>query len=259
MQQYFINDIAIIGQRIMFDPEQAHHIQHVLRMKNKDVVRISDQEQQLFFVSLEMEHKEVYGMVVEAIDDHTKSTVDIVLIQGLIKGEKWDYLIQKACELGVTTIVPFVSSRSVVKVVDEKMDKKLARWNKIALEACEQCKRSTLVKVLKPISFEDIPQYLSDFNIIAYEEADIQSEKLYSVLARQSTCTSISCVIGCEGGFNQDEVKYLNHHGFTRVSLGSRILRAETAALSIVNSIEFYYEMIGVSNDKFRKNITEKV
>lgn len=259
MQQYFINEIAKMNDTIKFDGEQAHHILNVLRMKNNDIVRIVDANHHMFYGSLQIEQKDVYACIHEEIEDTTKTNVEIVLLQGLIKGEKWDYVIQKACELGVSKIVPFVSSRSVVKIQDEKMDKKLVRWNKIALEACEQCKRSTLVEVTQPIAFKDILTYQSDLNLIAYEEADAKSEKLYDALAQNKTISSISCVIGSEGGFSKEEVDYLNKQGFMRISLGTRILRAETAAISIVNSIGFYYEMIGDRYDTNRENSTKEV
>lgn len=245
MQQYFINQKVKVGDTVLFNEEQIHHILHVVRMKTDDIVRISDASHSLFHVRLNLQKKHAVGIALEALEDHTKTKVEITLIQGLIKGEKWDYLIQKACELGVTRIVPFVSKRSVVKIMDDKIDKKLQRWNKIALEACEQCKRSTPVEVLAPISFRNIANYRSDMNLIAYEDADACSEKLFHVLRQEPEVQSISCVIGSEGGFEKEEVRQLIDEGFHRISLGYRILRAETAALSIINTIDFYYNMLG--------------
>lgn len=245
MQQYFVDINVKVGQIITFNDEQSHHIMRVMRMKKDDVVRVSDAKHQLFLVRVDMDMKHAYGCVKEPIEDRTRAHVEITLVQGLIKGEKWDYVIQKACELGVTKIVPFVSNRSVVKIQNEKIDKKLQRWNKIALEACEQCKRSMPVEVTNPIHLSDVKQVLSELNLIAYEDADHISDKLYHILKMHPTCKSITCVIGSEGGFAKEEVDQFIEQGFHAVSLGTRILRAETAAISMINNIEFYYDMIG--------------
>lgn len=251
MQQYFIDSILDLEQRVQFNAEQSHHIMRVVRMKKDDVVRVSDANHNLFSVRLDMDSKQAYGIVEARIHDDTKSRVEITLVQGMIKGEKWDYLLQKASELGVCKIVPLISSRCVVKIQDEKLDKKLQRWNKITLEACEQCKRSTPVIVREPISMKDVKNVMSDLNLIAYENTDAIHDKLYRVLEKYPSCKSITCVIGSEGGFSEDEVKDLLNVGFLKISLGTRILRAETAALSIINNIDFFYDMIG---DKHGEN-----
>ncbi|MEG2507005.1 MAG: 16S rRNA (uracil(1498)-N(3))-methyltransferase [Longicatena sp.] len=246
MQQYFINTNFEKNAKIELNKEQAHHVAHVMRMKEGTRIRLANLIGQLFYASIGYEDggKKVFAQVLEEIVDNTKTRVKITLLQGMIKGEKWDYLLQKSAELGVSQIVPFVSSRSVVKSKEEKIDKKMIRWNKILQEACEQCKRSTLVDLKEPVSFEELITYRSELNIIAYEDADTLSESLSRVLCAHHNITSVSIVVGCEGGFSKEEVAYLQGEGFLSVSLGARILRAETAALALTNSIVFYYDMM---------------
>ena len=164
---------------------------------------------------------------------------------GLIKGDKWDLLIQKACELGVEQIIPFTSSRCVVKNKAEKQDKKLTSWNKIAKEACEQCKRSALVKVHAPIPFAELTKWTQPnaLKLIAYEDADLEGQHLASLLAQHKKPSHVLIVIGAEGGFAKEEVELLRQHDFACVSLGGRILRAETAAFYALSVISFYYEL----------------
>ena len=212
-------------------------------MKDHAIVRIVDVAYTIFLASIQKVNKEVKATILEQIEDKTKLPIKVTLVQGLIKGEKWDFLLQKTSELGVHTIVPFSSKRSVVKTKKESIDKKLMRWNKISLEACEQCKRSTLVQIEEPISFSEITNYKSQLNIIAYEDADCESESLGKIMKQNPNITSITFVVGCEGGFDKEEVAYLEKHGFQRVSLGTRILRAETAAMYVVNAANFYYDM----------------
>lgn len=245
MQQYSIETATMVDETIQLNKEQAHHIAHVMRMKEGERIRIADANAHLYYASVVYEGNDVKALIQEGIADHTKNAVQITLLQGMIKGEKWDYLLQKSAELGVDRLVPFVSSRCVVKSKEEKLDKKMQRWNKILQEGCEQCKRSTQVNLTQPQGFANLVHYKSDLNLIAYEDADRCSERLVDVLKQYPNSTSVSIVIGPEGGFSKEEVTSMVQAGFHRVSLGERILRAETAALSMTNSIAFYYDMAG--------------
>lgn len=238
MQQYFLD--TVVDTVATFNQEQQHHLVRVLRMHDGEIVKVVDAKSQAYLVELKVETDVVYGVVVEALKNQ-EEVVKITLIQGVIKKDKWDFLIQKASELGVCEIVPMMSSRSVVKL-SKQDDKKIARYNKIALEACEQAKREHLVKVLPPITFNQIDSYKSEVNIIAYEDANFEASKLKAVLQANPQLTSITVVIGSEGGFSEEEVLLANQKGFSMVSLGKRILRAETAAMAVIQSILFYYE-----------------
>lgn len=245
MQQYFIDTSAQQGDTIELNKEQSHHIAHVMRMKANEHIRIVDVHARIFLASVVFQEGKVFAKLIEAIADNTKNRVQITLAQGLIKGDKWDYLLQKSAELGVDTILPFVSSRCVVKRKDEKMDKKIIRWNKILMEASEQCKRSTLVELKEPISFKELIHQTADVKLIAYEDADMKSERLCDVLMNYPNVNHVLIVVGSEGGFSKEEVDELLTNGYLKVSLGARILRAETAALSLLSTIPFFYDMEG--------------
>lgn len=249
MQQYFIETCVNKQKNILMGKEQARHISHVMRMKENEVIRIVDCHARIFHAQIHYENKQVYACIMEQIEDHTRNAVDITLLQGLIKKDKWDYLLQKSAELGVTSIVPFISSRCVVKTKEERMDTKMQRWNKILLEGCEQCKRSTLVNLHEPCDMKSAAELGKGLKLIAYEDADVQSEKLVNVLKMHPNIKDVTLAIGCEGGFSKDEIAYFQSLGYQRVSLGTRILRAETAALAGVNAIAFYYDMVG-DNDE---------
>lgn len=248
MQQYFIEQEITQQKRIRMNKEQAHHITHVMRMKEGQQIRIADQKN-LYLAAVHYENNETYAMICDSIEDHTKNAVEITLLQAMIKKEKWDFLLQKSAELGVDRIVPFLSSRSVVKAKEERQDKKKQRWQKILQEACEQCKRSTLVPIEDPCDIKELTRYKSELNLIAYEDADAISEKLSHVLKQHPHISSLTLAIGCEGGFSKEEVDELCRQGFIRVSLGTRILRAETAAIAGINAISFYYEMVGEEHE----------
>lgn len=241
MQQYFVKGALTLHQRLLLEEEPAHHIQHVLRMKEQEQIRIANDTEEVYLAHVEFASRQVYAVLDEKIETIT-SKRRILLAQALIKGEKWDYLLQKSCELGVSEILPFTSKRCVVRIKDEKTGKKLARWNKIALEACEQCKRPSIVSVREPMELAGVLSEEADLKLIAYEQADHSTSRLKDVLNQHSDAQSILCVIGPEGGFEEKEIQEFMKHGYHCVSLGPRILRAETAALSILNSITFTFD-----------------
>ena len=245
MQQYFVQELGGPNEQILLDQEQAHHIRRVLRMKTGDIIRLADGSGRVVHARVLIEKDAVYADIIDNVMDTSVTKVKMILAQGMIKGEKWDYVLQKSAELGVHEFVPFVSSRCVVRLKDEKIDKKLSRWNKILLEASEQCKRSTLVKLANPCMFSELKKIPADLRIIAYEDADQISERLCDVLAQHKDIKSVLLVVGSEGGFSKEEVEELTAEGFHRVSLGGRILRAETAALSLLSNVEFFYDMEG--------------
>ena len=169
---------------------------------------------------------------------------NVTLIYGLPKGDKFEFVIQKASELGVSTIVPYAACRSVSVISKDKESKKLERWNKIAKEASEQSKRNKLVTVEKVCDLEQILNYKSKLNLVAYEDVSGEGcNKLNNLLNKGYD--SITIIVGPEGGFEQREVDFLMDNGFEVVSLGKRILRSETAPLFMLSVIGYVYECGG--------------
>lgn len=242
MQQYFVKETLGNDQEFSFDVEQSHHIKTVLRMKVGQKCSVVDGQSQKFYVEIIDVSQQVVARVVEAILDTNELPIKITVVQGLIKGERWDWMIQKCSELGADCIVPLQSKRCVVKLLNEKNEKKLVRWNKIALEACEQSKRNAVCEVREVIALKDIEQYRSDLNLVAYEDADFKAMPLANLCLQHQDIRSVTIVVGPEGGFDQQEIAYLNELNFLTVSLGKRILRAETAAMAAVNMLGFVYE-----------------
>lgn len=240
MQQYFVNAMFENGHCAL-DKEQSHHILHVLRMKENDQICIVDKEGNVFLSTIHVHGKQVIAHRIQSLTANV-SPISITLAMALIKKERFDFAIQKACELGVKRIQPFYSSRCVVKCKKEDELRKVERWNKIAMEACEQCRRSDLVEVLPPCSLHDLISMHADLKLCAYEHANHQGDAIKTILQKHDTAQSFLCVIGPEGGFQESEAADLINEGFICTSLGPRILRAETAAMSIVNTISVYYE-----------------
>ena len=242
MQQYFIDEK--VNEKVRFNDEQAHHIKNVMRMKEGSIVKVVDQDENAALVTIHYENKQVFGLLHETLDA-SDSKIQIKLAMALIKKDKFEFCIQKSCECGAYEIYPFVSSRCVVKIADEKNDKKLDRWQKIASEACEQSKNNHLCEIKPVCTFNEMLNEEADLKLIAYENADRIANNLASVCLKNQEIKDVIVMIGPEGGFSEDEVKKAMEHGYICVSLGNSILRAETAAISSINMLKYHYEILG--------------
>lgn len=239
MKQVYLDQIIYVNDTLALDSKQAHHIFDVLRTSSKEKIRIVTKSSGVF-----------YGHVLDKPKLHIDEKLDVLkehqsitLCCALIKQDKFEWMLQKACELGVSKIVPFVSKNTVVKLDEKKAEKKLVRWNEILLAATKQCNRNTLVELESVVSLKDLVNYKSECNVVAYEKESDPSKHMAHYL--QSNPYSITVCIGPEGGFEESEIKVLNDFGFENCSLGKNILRAETAACYVLSAIEYQNHVEG--------------
>ena len=239
MKQVYLDQAIDVNDTLALDLKQAHHIFDVLRTSSKEKIRIVTKSSGVF-----------YGHVLDKPNLHIDEKLDVLqdsqsitLCCALIKQDKFEWMLQKACELGVSKIVPFVSKNTVVKLDEKKAEKKLVRWNEILLAATKQCNRNTLVELESVVSLKDLVNYKSECNVVAYEKESDPSKHMAHYL--QSNPYSITVCIGPEGGFEESEIKVLNDFGFENCSLGKNILRAETAACYVLSAIEYQNHVEG--------------
>ncbi len=226
MQQYFSTVPLSVGEEYIFTKEQAHHARDVVRL-NEETIRLVYNGKGFFARCYRKGDQ--FAAMVEREDERTnESPIDLTLVMALIRREKFELVLQKATELGASRIVPMISSRCVVKSKEEKAEKQRKRWQDICLEAAQQCKRSRIPEVAETIRFKDLGQYRSEASLAAYENAWGSSQSLRKALGNAKSAT---VVIGPEGGFSDEEVQQLREMGYQAVTLGPRILRAETAAM----------------------------
>lgn len=226
MQQYFSEVPIEVGDEYIFDKRQAHHAKNVVRLENEKVRIVHDGIG--YFATCYSSGKEFVAKIEEKDERVNEIGVELTLAVALIRKEKFELVLQKAAELGVTKIVPYVSSRCVVKYKKEKGDKVLSRYQDILLEASEQCKRNIVPEIVEPVKLLDLAKYCSDVNLLPYENAYGGAKYMSEIIDEKK---SLTIVIGPEGGFSDEEVAELKTAGFETVTLGSRILRAETAAM----------------------------
>ncbi|WP_169728212.1 RsmE family RNA methyltransferase [Mesoplasma chauliocola] len=212
----------------------VHHIKNVVKLKNNEIIECVYQQE---VYKTKIKDLTFDNMVIVEIVGKTQtklSNIKKVLIAGVLREQKWDYLLQKSTELGVDEIIPVIFKRNVVKIDDKKIDQKLQRWQTICDTAAKQSKRTTIPIVNNLIvNLKELEKHLSDLNLVAWEEE--RQICLKSYLSKNFN--SISFVIGCEGGIDPSEINVLHDLGFKNVSLGSNILRAETAPCYILSSL----------------------
>ena len=240
MQQYF-TDIKNLDL-FKIHEEDYHHIKDVMRFKRDDkIVVVYDNKK--YLCSLLFENDDVFAKIIEPIEDDLSIYPKITLIYGLPKTEKFELVLQKATELGVSTIVPFLSQRSIIRLDEDKASKKLIRWNKIVKEASEQSRRNDIPLITSPITIKDLEKHLGDIKLVADERMYHEGVNSFdNAIKDLKNKKSISIIVGPEGGFDDKEFKEFDKLGIVPVSLGKRILRSETACIYALSILEYFKE-----------------
>ena len=222
LSRFFIDAPLSLGQHEL--PEaQAHYIGRVLRHAAGDAVQLFDGSGREYLGELiEVGKKAVRVELREQLAGQAESPLRIHLGQGLSRGERMDWAIQKATELGVSEITPIVSERCEVRLKDERADKRLAHWRQVAISACEQCGRSVLPVIHAPVS-------LVEWQAHVQAELKLVLHPVAAPLESHARPHSLAFLIGPEGGLSETEVEQAKAAGFHAARLGPRVLRTETA------------------------------
>ena len=224
MQQFFYDKPLSLNDSYPLNSDVNYQLKKVLRVDNGYEFRLVDCNQNVFLCS----YNDGLANPHEKLDEYNELNTDITAIVALIKNDKFDFTIQKLTELGVNRIVPYIARRSIVK--PGKGNNKLDRIKKIAKEASEQSHRNKIPEICDYAYFKDLEKYKSELNLLAYEK----ETKSISDLKKYK---SITYIIGPEGGFEPQEVEDIISLGFDSISLGKRILRAETASIFLASLI----------------------
>lgn len=246
MNRFFVNSSQIDDKNIKILGEDVKHIKNVLRLKPMDKVEVVSQGIIYLCQILDIESNTINTLILDSRKGENESPINIVLYQGIAKGSKMDFIIQKATEIGVAKIYPVITNRTIVKIKDVKKEQnKVERWNTIAKEAAKQSKRDILPEVSNIISFDEMLYILKDENniIVPYEREDSFGLKEALVNAKPG---NINIIIGPEGGFEEEEILKLKNIKGQVVTLGPRILRTETAGLVVASIVLYELGDLGV-------------
>jgi 16S rRNA (uracil1498-N3)-methyltransferase len=233
LSRFFIDAPLSLGEHEL--PEaQAHYIGRVLRMTEGDALQVFDGSGTEFRGTLlEVGKKRVRVQLDDSFAGQPESPLRIHLGQGLSRGERMDWAIQKATELGVSEITPIVSERCEVRLKDERAEKRQAHWQQVAVSACEQCGRSVAPIIHSPVPLADwLKRTEADLKLVLHPVAE--------PLTSHDKPDTLAFLIGPEGGLNDAEVEQAKDAGFHAARLGPRVLRTETApvvALSVAQQL----------------------
>ena len=244
MYRFFSLEETFTKETVEIVGEDVNHIKNVLRMKPGEEIQISNGKEKEYICTIQsMEKDKIIAKIADIIGTTSELPAKITLFQGLPKGDKVEYIIQKAVELGVYRIVLVDTKRTVVKLDEKKASKKMERYNAIALSAAKQAKRSIIPKVEGVLSLKEALKDAQELDeiLIPYENAEGISYAR-EVVKNLKEKESIGVFIGPEGGFAEEEVEKAKEQGAKCITLGKRILRTETAALTALSILMFELE-----------------
>lgn len=248
MPRFFINSSAVFDdagkKRAVIDGDDASHISRSLRMKPGDALTLCD----ACGVDYECEIAEITSScvtldIIEEKISLAEAPYKATVFQALVKGDRFDTVVQKSVEFGAASVVPLASSRCTVRLSGDDIKKKRVRWQRIAEEGAKQCGRGIIPRVEDGVDIKRAAEVFAEFDLVlfCYEKA---TRPLKDVLATfDRTPKSIAVVIGPEGGFDEAEAEIMEKIGAFSVSLGRRILRTESAAPFALACLSYAFEM----------------
>ncbi|TRW48141.1 16S rRNA (uracil(1498)-N(3))-methyltransferase [Aliidiomarina halalkaliphila] len=223
-------------QQVTLSDDASHHVGRVLRMQPGQSLELFDGSDVRFAATiLHVSKKSVQVEINDSITDSRESSLEIHLVQGISKGDRMDFVLQKSVELGVTSITPVFTQRCNVKLNQERLARKQDQWRKIVLGACEQSGRNWVPQVRDALA---LPQWLQNADTSQRVILDPYAQTRFRDIPRSAAYTLI---IGPEGGFTDDEVQLLSDHQCLGVQIGPRVLRTETAALAAITALQSHF------------------
>ena len=237
MQRYFGK---IIQKEVILDEGDQYHLVKVMRARKGDQIEVVYEGRVYLAEVTSVKPLKIDKLA--QIKENNELKNDVVLICSLLKGEKLDLVIQKATELGVEEIVLLQSERSIVKIRNIDRYVKLQRLNRIVKEAAEQSKRTRLPLLYRVIKMDQLFEVEADVLLMAYEGEAGNTSSFLSAVKSVKPGERVAILIGPEGGFSVDEVNQAKEYGYKTVSLGKRILRAETASFYALSVLAAHLE-----------------
>lgn len=215
----------------------SHHISRVLRMqKERELILFNGNGGEYRASIIAISKKTVTVMVHDFIDEQRQSPLNIELAIAISKGDRMDWVIQKATELGVYQISPLMTERTEIKLTETRLTKKMAHWNQVAISASEQSQRTVLPQLHMPVHLNQwLPHSKAEKKYVLHHRSNPD------VLTSEHTPNSVALLIGPEGGLSQQEIELALTYQFAPLALGPRVLRTETAPIAAISILQYYW------------------
>ena len=248
MPKFVVAENQINNNKITIIGNDVNHIKNVLRQKSGDKITICDisKEQDYLCEIDKIEEKSIDCNIIKKLENNTESNVKVTIFQGLPKADKMELVIQKSVELGVYDITPLQMKRCVVKLNEKDKAKKIQRWQKISEVAAKQCGRNIIPKINNIVNVKEVCNLCNEYDIvlIAYEneKENTLKKELKNLKKLDKEEIKVAIIIGPEGGIAPEEIEMFEENGAKIITLGNRILRTETVALSVLSIIMYELE-----------------
>jgi 16S rRNA (uracil1498-N3)-methyltransferase len=228
MPHFYVPPERIANGRFILEGEEAHHLLHVRRCKPGMIIRIFDGTGKSYSVEIDQVSKTGLSGAIVSEETAASTPVALHLYQAVPKGDRFDWLVEKAAEAGVKSIIPLITGRSVITEISPQ---KLERWRRLSKAASQQSARADMLEIADPLALTAALTDVNEaaLNIIPWESEDTGT--VADAIAARSSFTDANVFIGPEGGFTLQEIEAAKAKGVAPVTLGARILRAETAGL----------------------------
>ncbi len=236
MRKIFITSID--GETVTLTGDSHAHLAYAMRSRVGDKVILCCDKIDYECEIIRITKNETVLKVGEYTPVTTEPDIDVTLYPAILKGDKMEYVVQKCTELGVNSIIPFVSANCECRPTAVRID----RLKKIAEEASKQCGRGIIPAVSEVIDFSALVNSLDEYDLVIFPYENAKETDLKSFLRSKDYGKKIAIIVGSEGGFKQEEAEKIEEKGVTSVSLGSRIMRAETASVAVLSALMYEKE-----------------
>ncbi len=236
-RRFFIEGAHGNGDAVSIGGDDAHKIVRVLRLKSGDTIEVIDSTGSLYDASLSVDGQTVIATLQNPREPVRGNAIRVDVAQALPKGQKMDFVVEKLSELGVDAILPFESERCAVRDVGTA---KVERWRRIAQSAAQQSGRTNVARIDEPVNYSHVLNRIREYDVALFPWEVAEQRPLRDMLpALVKDAQSILVIVGPEGGFSHDESLRAERASATIISLGTQILRTETAALYVVSVLSY--------------------
>jgi 16S rRNA (uracil1498-N3)-methyltransferase len=232
----FTEQFLLSGELVELEESASHHLSKVLRMQaGRELILFNGTGGEFAATIHEVSKKYVTVLIAEHTADNRESPLGLELAIGISRGERFEWVLQKATELGVTRITPLITERTEVKTSGDRQEKIMDRWQQILVSACEQCQRNLLPQLSAPIQISDwLPRVNSDLRFVLHHRDS-------KTLSAGQKPQSVTLLIGPEGGLSESEIEQALAENFNALTLGPRVLRTETAPVAAISLVQYLW------------------